>query len=188
VVDARAAAPTVPTAQLVASGPDQVDDTLYALLVAAAYQARQRIALATPYFVPEPALLMALCLAARRGVAVQLLLPARSNHRLSDFARTRALRTLTGAGGHVSLAPGMMHGKLVLIDDTVALAGSANLDNRSLFLNYELMFVFHHRDSIRAFGAWFERECAAARPYVATPPGLARDVAEGTLLWLGFQL
>ena len=71
-------------AHLAASGPDQADDTLLALLVTAAYRARQRIALATPYFVPDPALLMALCLAARRGVAIDLLLPARSNHRLSD--------------------------------------------------------------------------------------------------------
>jgi cardiolipin synthase len=175
-------------AQLIASGPDQVDDTVYALLVAAAYQARRRIGLATPYFVPEPALLMALCLAARRGVAVDLLLPERSNHRLSDFARARALRGLIAAGGRVYLAPAMMHGKLALIDDAVALAGSANLDNRSLFLNYELMFAFHERAAIGHFETWFERERSAARLYVATPPGLMRDVAEGTLLWLGFQL
>ncbi len=180
--------PANPTAQLLASGPDQVDDTIYALLVAAAYQARERIVLATPYFVPEPALLMALCLAARRGVAVHLLLPGSSNHRLSDFARSRALRALTGAGGRVSLAPSMMHGKLVLIDDTVALAGSANLDNRSLFLNYELMFAFHHRESVREFSLWFDRECATAHPYLAKSPGIVRDVAEGTVLWLGFQL
>jgi cardiolipin synthase len=82
----------------------------------------------------------------------------------------------------------MMHGKLVLIDDAVALAGSANLDNRSLFLNYELMFAFHQRDDIGRFGAWLERERAAASLYRATPPGLVRDVAEGTVLWLGFQL
>lgn len=176
------------TAQLVASGPDQVDDTVHALLVAAAYQARSRIALATPYFVPEPALLMALCLAARRGVDVQVLLPARSNHPLSDFARTRSLRALTAAGARVSLAPRMMHGKLALIDATVALAGSANCDNRSLFINYELMIAFHAREDIARFAAWFEAESARSRSYVASPPGLVRDVAEGTLLWLGFQL
>lgn len=55
-------------AQLVASGPDQVDDTVYSLLVMAAYRAQARIAIATPYFVPDAALLTALCLAARRGV------------------------------------------------------------------------------------------------------------------------
>jgi cardiolipin synthase len=175
-------------AQLVASGPDQVDDTVYSLLVTAAYRARRRIALVTPYFVPESALLMALCLAARRGVTVDLLLPQRSNHRMSDFARGRALRSLAQAGGRVWLAPGMLHAKLAVIDDTLALAGSANIDSRSLFLNYELMVAFHQAADVHRFAAWFERERAPARAYTGRPPGLLRDVAEGMLLWVGFQL
>jgi len=175
-------------AQMIASGPDQVDDTIYSLLVTAAYRARRHIALTTPYFVPESALLMALCLAARRGLTVDLLLPARSNHRLSDFARGRALRALAQAGGRIWLAPGMLHAKLVVIDDTLALAGSANLDSRSLFLNYEVMIAFHKAGDIERFAHWFEHNRASARPYVAHAPGLARDVAEGMLLWLGFQL
>jgi cardiolipin synthase A/B len=175
-------------AQLVASGPDQADDTLHALMVTAAYRARERIAVATPYFVPEAALLMALCLAARRGVAVDLLLPARSNHRLSDLARGRSLRSLAMAGGRVWLAPTMMHAKLVLTDDVLALAGSANLDSRSLFLNYELMFAFHKAADVRRFADWFDLERRTARPYVPAAPGLMRDVAEGMLLWMGFQL
>ena len=175
-------------AQLVASGPDQADDTVYALLVTAAYRARRRIALATPYFVPDSALLMALCLAARRGVMVDLLLPARSNHSLSDLARSRALRTLAAAGARIELTPGMMHAKLAVIDDTLALAGSANLDSRSLFLNYEVMFAFHQPQDVRRFGDWFDLERATAQAYVTTQPGLIRDVAEGMLLWVGFQL
>jgi cardiolipin synthase len=176
------------TAQFIASGPDQPDDTIHALLVTAAYRACSRIALATPYFVPDSSLLMALCLAARRGVDVDLLVPARSNHRLSDFARERALRTLTEAGARVWLTPGMLHGKLALIDDTLALAGSANLDSRSLFLNYEVMMAFHSRNDIQQFADWFEQERAPAHAYVAGPPGMLRDIAEGMLLWIGFQI
>jgi cardiolipin synthase len=175
-------------AQLVASGPDQVDDTVYALLLTAAYQARRRIALVTPYFVPDWALLMALCLAARRGVAVDLLVPARSNHRLSDIARGRALRALAQAGARIWLAPQMLHAKLAVVDDQLALAGSANLDSRSLFLNYEMMIAFHERDAVRGFGAWFEHECSPAQRFALRQPGLARDVAEGMVLWVGFQL
>ena len=175
-------------AQLVASGPDQTDDTLHALLVTAAYRARERIVLATPYFVPEPALLMALCMAARRGVAVDLLMPARSNHRLSDWARGRALRALAEAGGRIWLVPGMMHAKLAVFDEVLALAGSANLDSRSLFLNYELMFAFHRSADVRRFSVWFDAERSPARAFVAKAPGLLRDVAEGMLLWLAFQL
>lgn len=175
-------------AQLVASGPDQADDTIHALLVTAAYRARQRMVLVTPYFVPDGALLMALCLAARRGVTVDLLIPARSNHKLSDLARARALRTLSEAGGRIWLTPAMLHAKLVLVDDELALSGSANLDSRSLFINYELMVAFHDAEHVRRFAAWAEHERSTARPYVASRAGLSRDVAEGMLLWLGFQL
>jgi len=68
------------------------------------------------------------------------------------------------------------------------LAGSANLDSRSLFLNYELMIAFHNAIDVRRFAVWFDNECKTARPYEAVAPGLVRDVAEGTLLWVGFQL
>jgi cardiolipin synthase A/B len=179
---------TLDGAQLIASGPDQRDDTLFALLVTAAYRAADRILLATPYFVPDPTLLTALAMAARRGVQVDLLLPSHSNHRLSDIARHRGLRTLAQAGARVWLAPGMFHGKLVVIDDTLALAGSANLDARSLFLNYELMVAFHAVADVQRFAAWFEHERSVARPHLPTAPGLVRDIAEGTLLWVGFQL
>ncbi len=178
----------VPLAQLIASGPDQIDDTVYSLLVTAAYRASQRIALVTPYFVPDAALLTALCLAARRGVQVDLLMPARSNHRMSDVARRRALRSLAGAGGRIWLAPQMLHAKLVLIDDSLALAGSVNLDSRSLFLNYEMMVAFHDRDTVARFAQWFEQARAPAEPCTPQRPGLLRDIAEGLVLWIGFQL
>jgi cardiolipin synthase len=181
-------AATSTSAQLIASGPDQVDDTVYSLLVTAAYRARRRIALITPYFVPDAALLTALCLAARRGVQVDLLLPARSNHRMSDMARRRALRTLASAGGRIWLVPHMLHAKLAVIDQTMAMSGSANLDSRSLFLNYELMVAFHDNDAITQFAAWFEHERSSAERFMPKRAGLLADVAEGLVLWLGFQL
>lgn len=186
---AEGADPVPPTsAQLIASGPDQVDDTVYSLLVTAAYRARERIALVTPYFVPDAALLQALCLAARRGVTVDLLLPARSNHRMSDLARSRALRMLSAAGGRIWLAPQMLHAKLAIVDHTMAMTGSANLDSRSLFLNYEMMVAFHDRRAIAEFVAWFDREHLSARQHKPRPAGLLRDILEGLVLWLGFQL
>ncbi|MEF7615842.1 phospholipase D-like domain-containing protein [Aquincola sp. MAHUQ-54] len=175
-------------AQLVASGPDQGDDTVQSMLVTAAYRARRRLLLVTPYFVPDAALLSALCLAARRGVAVDLLLPARSNHRMSDIARGRALRALLGSGARVWLAPHMLHAKLAIVDDVLAMAGSANIDSRSLFLNYELMVAFHDTPAIDAFARWFEQEKALARPAAPARAGLLRDVGEGLVLWVGFQL
>ena len=180
-------APTA-CAQMIASGPDQADDTVYSLLVTAAYRARRRIALVTPYFVPDAALLTALCLAARRGVQVDLLLPERSNHRMSDVARRRALRALADAGANIWVAPHMVHAKLAVIDDTLALAGSANLDSRSLFLNYELMMAFHEPAVVERFAAWFETERTSAQRSLPKRPGLLGDMADGLVLWLGFQL
>ena len=82
----------------------------------------------------------------------------------------------------------MLHAKLAVIDEQLALAGSANLDSRSLFLNYEMMVAFHEAQDVLRFGAWFDRERASAQAYVAKKPGLLRDLGEGMLLWVGFQL
>ena len=101
-------------ARLVASGPDQRDDTLFTLIVSGCFTARERILAVTPYLVPEPTLLMALTLAARRGVAVDLLLPRKSNHLLADIARNAALRELAAAGARIWLSSAMVHAKAVL--------------------------------------------------------------------------
>ena len=174
-------------AQLIVSGPDQTDDTLLTLFIMAIYQARERVAILTPYYVPSEALTNALCLAARRGIRVDLLVPAKSNHALSDVARARPMRALAAAGGQIWLAPTMHHAKLVIVDQQLALAGSANFDSRSLFLNYELMFAFHHPEEVKQFTAWFESECASAQVYVPVAPGFWRDLVEGLLLSVGFQ-
>jgi cardiolipin synthase A/B len=177
-----------PFAQVIASGPDQADDTVHDLLVTACFKALSSIAAVTPYFVPSDALLVALLLAARRGVVVNLILPARSNHRMADFARHRALRALAAAGGRVWLTPYMLHAKAVVIDDILALSGSANFDSRSLFLNYELMVAFYAGSDIRRFAGVIEEHREAAARYLSRKPGLLRDLTEGLLLWLGFQL
>lgn len=175
-------------AQWIASGPDHADDTVHALLMAGAFHARQRIVAVTPYFVPDDGLLDAWCLACRRGVQVSLLVPARSNHRLADIARERALRQLAAAGARVWLSPAMLHAKAVLIDDDLALAGSLNLDARSLFLNYEAMTAFYGQDELRWLSGWCQRLIAQARPYQAHVPSLPRDLLEGVVRALGFQL
>jgi len=174
--------------QLIASGPDQMDDTFYTLLVAGFFNSRKSIVAVTPYFVPDPTLLMSLTLAARRGVTVDLLLPEKSNHRMADLARHRALRELTSAGARIWLLPRMVHAKLVVIDDELALAGSANLDQRSLFLNYELMVAFYESTDVQRFARWVQRQRNGETPYLARPPGFLREIAEGLLLWLAFQL
>ncbi|HYT15691.1 MAG TPA: phospholipase D-like domain-containing protein, partial [Burkholderiales bacterium] len=82
----------------------------------------------------------------------------------------------------------MIHAKAVVIDSSIALAGSANLDGRSLLLNYELMVAFYDSGDVRRFAGWIERQMQGASRYMPRLPGLARDVAEGLVLWLAFQL
>jgi cardiolipin synthase len=177
-----------PYAQLIASGPDEADDTVHDLLVTACFKARRRIAVVTPYFVPGEVLLLALSLAARRGVTVDLVLPRHSNHRLADFVRHRALRELSRAGGRIWQVPYMLHAKAVVVDEDLALAGSANLDSRSLFLNFELMVAFYERADIGRFAEFIERRVRGAERYARGKPGLLRDLAEGLALWIAFQL
>jgi cardiolipin synthase len=175
-------------AQVIASGPDQDEDTIYALLLTALYRAESRVVAVTPYFVPDDGLLEAMRHAAGRGVAVELLLPARSNHPLADIARHRALRSLAHAGVTVRFAPTMLHAKLVVIDASMALCGSVNLDGRSLFLNFESMVAFYDAQDITWLQGWAVRASANARTYPAQRPSIFRDTAEGLLLWLAFQL
>jgi cardiolipin synthase len=161
---------------------------LHVLLVSGCFSARRRIQAVSPYFVPDPVLLMALTLAARRGLDVDLVLPRHSNHRLADWARHASLRDLTAAGGRVWLVPQMVHAKAVVIDDDLALAGSANLDERSLFLNYELMVAFDDPQPVAGFARWIDRLRDGAEVYRGDRPGLVREMLEGLVRWLAFQL
>jgi cardiolipin synthase len=143
--------------QVVASGPDVVGDLLYDALLTSVFAARQRLWIATPYFVPDEALSRALVLAVRRGVDVRVVVPRRSNHRSADYAGASYLRTLAEAGGKICCyAPTMMHGKAIVVDDAHAVIGSANLDMRSLFFNYEIAVFCTSAAEVGALAAWFD--------------------------------
>jgi cardiolipin synthase len=175
-------------AQFLPSGPDQPEDTAQLLLVDACFRATQRVLAITPYFVPDASLLAALRLAARRGVQVTLVLPAVSNHRLADFVRQRPLRELAQAGADIRLLPSMSHAKAVVVDHTLALSGSMNLDARSLLLNYESGVVFYGAAQIGWLAEWITARAGEGRPFDSTPPGALRDIAEGALLAVAFQV
>lgn len=132
------------TVQILASGPDQAVPAIAPFLLAALGQARQRAWLTTPYFVPDEPLLAALCAAARRGVDVRLLLPRRTDSRLVDAAGRTFHEALMAAGVEIHLhGPPMIHAKTALFDDDLAMVGTANLDDRSLKLNFEVAAVVY---------------------------------------------
>jgi len=68
------------------------------------------------------------------------------------------------------------------------LSGSANLDSRSLFLNYEMMVAFYAVADIRRFASFIEKHRETAECYLSRKSGLLRDLTEGLVLWLAFQL
>jgi cardiolipin synthase len=167
--------------QVVASGPDVAGDPLYESLLALIFSARERIWVVTPYFVPDEMLARALNLAARRGVDVRLIVPARSNHLSADLARASYLRDLHNAGGRVLLfAPVMLHAKVVILDDQLAIIGSANMDMRSLFLNYEVAVFVWSRSHVEQLATWAETLMAGSRRDLPIP-GWPREIAENVV-------
>jgi len=175
-------------AQFLPSGPDQSEDTVYALLVDACFHATHRILAVTPYFLPDAVLEAALRLAARRGVKIDLVIPAKSNHRLADFARNRSLRSLAEAGVSIHLLNTMNHAKAAVFDLSIALCGSPNLDSRSLLLNYESAVVFYGAQEIEWLARWIEQLFPEAHIFDHRAPGLWRDLCEGLLLTIAYQL
>jgi cardiolipin synthase len=142
--------------QVVPSGPDSASDPIYDADLTAIFRAERRIWIATPYFVPDEALLRALVIAVRRGVEVRVLTPAHSNHALSDLASASCLRDLSAAGVAIHQFATMLHAKALLVDDSLCVVGSANFDMRSLFLNYEIALFLTGAAEVQRLQAWFE--------------------------------
>ena len=168
--------------QVVASGPDLAGDTLYEGILAMIQDAESSIWIVTPYFIPDEVLLRSLIVKARAGRDVTLVLPARSNHRITDFARRHYLRQLQRAGARVLLyTPGMLHSKAVIVDGKVGLLGSANFDLRSLFVNFEIGVVLYSPTDVEAMRMWahslFEH-CKPPAPERRRRERLLGDLAE----------
>lgn len=157
-------------AVVIDSGPDAEGDPLREALGKLVDEARESIDIVTPYFIPDAALLAALVRAARGGRRVCVIVPRRSDHRLTDFARRPYLRALAEAGATIKLyGPGVLHTKLVLIDGQQALVGSANIDMRSFFLNYEIGVLVSRSPACREIAAHIEslaRESRELSPIV----------------------
>jgi cardiolipin synthase A/B len=124
--------------QIIGSGPDSTVKGIREVYFAAILQARQNVWIATPYFVPDSGLLDALCLAARRGVDVRVLGLYHPDKWTPYFAGRYYWDDVLRAGVKVyQYTRGMMHAKVMVVDSAWASIGSANLDNRSLHLNFE---------------------------------------------------
>ena len=156
-------------AQLLASGPaDERWRAIHTLLFAAINLAQQRVWVETPYFVPDPPIVMALQTAALRGVDVRLLLPGRSDHPLVLHAGRSFLDQLLAAGVRVfEVQNTMPHAKTVTLDGIVSTLGSANMDQRSFRLNFEANLFFYGAEVAGQLEMDFLAICSEAREVTA---------------------
>lgn len=144
--------------QILPTGPDLDDNVLVHILFSAVSSARHTLRIATPYFVPDLAVTMALQHAAHRGVRVQLVLPTRTDAPLVLWAGRSYYAELLRAGVEIYEYPhGVLHSKIVTIDDEWCLLTSANMDIRSFRLNFEVTAIIYDQEVTRRLGASIDR-------------------------------
>jgi cardiolipin synthase A/B len=160
-VPTPASQPGAPVAmRVIASGPDRSLETNHKMLMGAFSVARSSIRIMSPYFLPDRELISALVTAARRGVEVDIVVPAANNLVLVDRAMTAQFDQILKNYCRIWRAEGAFnHSKLLAVDGTWAYVGSSNLDPRSLRLNFEVdLEVFD-----RGFAGKIEEHIEAAR-------------------------
>ena len=141
--------------QIVPSGPDIKNDALYEAIVSMIHMAKERIWIVTPYFVPDDNLLQAMIISKHKGIDVKLITPRESNHIITNLCRSSYMRQLEEKGIDVMLYEGkMLHAKAILFDDDCVMVGSPNIDNRSLFLNYEVALFAYSKAVIVDIEKW----------------------------------
>ena len=135
---------------VIPSGPADDLETCGLFFVHAIHSARHRVWISSPYFVPNSKVVAALQIAALRGVDVRILLPEKADHILVWLSSFSYYNETAPFGVRLyRYQPGFLHQKAMLVDDDIAAVGSANLDNRSFRLNFEIMLLIVDE----AFGA-----------------------------------
>ena len=146
-------------ARVIVAGPDQDDDRLALVFQSAVSAAQYSIRIASPYFLPDEALVTALQLASLRGVDVQIVLPAINNHPVIAWAVRPHIEPLLQTGCRIWRGPPPFdHSKLMTVDGKWSLIGSSNWDVRSLRLNFEIALECHSVDLARRLSEIFDRK------------------------------
>ena len=127
----------------VGTGPLSPHATMTDIFVAVLAAARERAVITTPYFAPDPPLLDAIVATARRGVELTIVFPRRNDSRIVGAISRAYYPVLAQAGVHIhEFRGGLLHAKTMVVDEALALVGSANMDRRSLDLNFENNVLF----------------------------------------------
>jgi cardiolipin synthase len=150
---------------IVPSAPTQELETAGLLFVTALNSAKERFWVSAPYFVPDEAVMKALVLAALRGVDVRVITTGKGDSLPVQLAAYYYIHKLRGLGiRFYAYEPGFLHEKVMLVDDNVSAVGTANFDNRSFRLNFEVTALIVDREFAARMKAMFEDDFAHAEP------------------------
>ncbi|HSI11251.1 MAG TPA: cardiolipin synthase [Chthoniobacter sp.] len=150
------------------SGPGDEFETCTLFFLHAIHAAKKRVWIASPYFVPDEQFISALQLAALRGVDVRILVPAHADNQLVHLSGFTFLPELEKAGVQTwRYNEGFLHEKAILVDDYCGV-GTANFDNRSFRLNFEVTLLFAEASTVRAAEAMFTADFSRSTRATAT--------------------
>lgn len=177
------------TAQVIGTGPTVRNSAMPEVFGTLMFAACRELVITTPYFVPDEAILQALCSSARRGVASTVIFPARNDSWVVAAASRSYYADLLGAGVQIfEYVGGLLHTKSLTVDGEVTLIGSANMDRRSFDLNYENNVLFYDQGLTAEVRRRQETYLARSRPVTAEMVAewsMARRLWNNTIAMLG---
>lgn len=148
----------------ISDGPDEDFDTLRIVILGALASARKSIKIASPYFLPDEELITGLCTASLRGIDVDILLPREPNLKMIKWASDAGLERLLESGCTLYVSnPPFDHSKIMLVDQAWVLLGSANLDTRSLKLNFEFNVECYDLELAQSIHTIFDEKIHSAQ-------------------------
>ena len=147
------------TIQIVTSGPDSTSPHIRNVYLRCVGNAKKRIRIQTPYFIPDTATLNALKLALLSGKEIHLMIPCKPDHMFVYWATLYNVGRLLALGAKVYIyKEGFMHAKGIIMDEDVYCYGTANMDIRSFFLNYEVNAICYGREEVKKMCDIFEND------------------------------
>ena len=151
--------------QIVASGPDTDFPNIMEAVLTAIHTAEKSILITTPYFIPNPEILTALCTASRSGVDVKIIIPYKGDSWVARHATNSFVEQMLESGVEVfHYRKGMVHAKTMVIDDNFSTVGTANMDNRSFMLNFEINAIFYSEKIAREMTEQYNRDLEECSP------------------------
>lgn len=145
--------------QVVGTGPDSQWEDIHYAFFSAISQAKKRVYIETPYFIPDESILKAIKTAALSGVDVRIVFPQKIDHFIVNIASYSYFDEVLDAGARVFLyQKGFIHSKVVIVDDEMASIGSSNMDLRSFMLNFEVNTFIYEKKTIEIIADQFYKD------------------------------